>query len=405
MTKYNTIIIGAGQAGLAASYYLKQHHIEHLILEKDEVASTWIHKRWDSFTLVTSNWMNKLPDAPVIDNDPNSFLSREQVVQYLKNYAKHIQAPVQEKTEVFSVKPNEAGFLVSTSQGDFEAEHVIVATSIFNKPYIPAISKQIPLSIHQLHSEAYKNLEALPEGAVLVIGSGQSGAQIAEELLESGRKTYLATGSAGRIPRRYRSKDNTEWMSLLGILNAPAIPLSQTNGRFPANRHVSGKQGGRTLNLWEQQSQGLGLLGTFEGCKHEQLQFKNNVLEHLKCADNAAELFQKNVDDYILKNNLDTPIENIESHVHDIPLIETLDLNNTGITTIIWATGYRCDYAWIACDTFDEYGYPVTQQGVSKQPGLYFVGLHGTHKSTSGLLYGVSEVAKYVVDDIISFPQ
>ncbi len=398
--KLNTIIIGAGQAGLAASYYLKQHHIKHLILEKDEVASTWINKRWDSFTLVTPNWMNKLPDAPVIDNDPNGFLSREQVVQYLKNYAKYIQAPVQEKTEVFSVKPNGAGFLVSTSQGSFEAEHVIVATSIFNKPYMPAISKQIPLSIHQLHSEDYKNPEALSAGAILVIGSAQSGAQIAEELLEAGRKTYLATSKAGRMPRRYRGKDSGEWMELLGALHNPAVSVSQNNGRFPANGHLSGKQGGHTINLWNLQLRGLELLGTFSGYDHGQFHFKNNILEHLKYADTVAETFHNNIDAYIFKNNLEILTEKIESHVHDVPVIETLDLKGSEITTIIWATGYRFDYAWIACDTFDEYGYPASQQGVSKQPGLYFVGLHGTHKSTSGLLYGVSEVAKHVVDDI-----
>ncbi|MBS3785001.1 MAG: NAD(P)-binding domain-containing protein [Anaerolineae bacterium] len=404
MRKSDTLVIGAGQAGLSISYYLTQAGREHVILEKARVANAWRDHRWDSFTLVTPSWTLGLPDTAYDGDDPEGFLTRREVVDYLEAFAGRFDPPVQEGVEVTAVEaaPESDGFIVRSSADDFQVANVVVAAGLFQRPRIPALSERLADSVKQIHTSEYRNHSQLLPGAVLVVGSGQSGAQIAEELREHGREVYLATGRTGRLPRRYRGKDGVRWMARMGMVDKVVELLPSPAARFASSPHVSGKEGGRTLNLHQFSRDGITLLGHLLDGRGTQLEIAPDLYENLAAADKVAREFKQGVDTFIEKQGLQAP-EADESELrdrYDVPVITELDLASAGISTIIWATGYRFDFSWVKVPIFDEFGYPVQQRGVTSQAGLYFLGLPWLHTIKSGLLWGVGEDAAHVAEHI-----
>lgn len=401
---FETVIIGAGQAGLAASYYLNQQKREHVILEKHRIGEAWRSGKWDSFTLVTPNWMLKLPDFPYAGDDPDGFMERDEVAQYLEDFARQFDPPVQTGVEVTSIEPAKEGFSLTTSNGFMMASNVIVATGTFQSPNIPSLAAKLPPQITQLHSSAYRNPHQLPDGAVLVVGSAQSGCQIAEELNAAGRKVYLATGGADRLPRRYRGKDSFWWVDKLGLFDQTVDKLPSRDARFNPNPQATGKDGGHTLSLHHLARDGVTLLGHAQDANGTHMAFADDLMDNLKRADKFAAEFKKGVDMLIEKMGMDLP-EDDQPKLHagyDAKVITELDLNEAGIVSVIWATGYDYDFSWIKFPVFDDVGYPVTERGVTDQPGLYFVGLHFLHTRESGLLSGVGNDAAHIVQHMVA---
>lgn len=400
----DTVVVGGGQAGLAMSYLLTQQDREHVILEKGRrVGESW-RGRWDSFTLVTPNWQLQLPGFPYEGDDPEGFLSRDEVVAYLEEYVALFDPPLRFGVEVNAVERSEEGdgYLVHTPERVYEASNVVVAAGTFQHPDIPAFSGNVPEDIVQRHSSEYRNPQALPDGPVLVVGSGQSGCQIAQELNEGGRKVTLCTGSAGRLPRRYRGKDGMWWAVELGIADQTVDELESPEERFDANPQISGKEGGQEINLHQFAREGIVLLGHLEHIQDQKAFLASDLHENLAAADKAVEQFRKGVDKYVRKTGLGVPKETVSEprDGYDQEQITQLDLVEAGIRTIIWATGFGRDYSWVRLPVFDEYGYPVQERGVTEYPGLYFLGLHWLHKLKSGLFLGVGEDAGHVAEHI-----
>ncbi|MBL8103650.1 MAG: NAD(P)-binding domain-containing protein [Anaerolineales bacterium] len=405
MEKIETIIIGGGQAGLSTSYHLKQLGREHVVFEAaDKPAHAWRDDRWDSFTLVTPNWTIQLPGARYDGNDPDGYLPKEEIVAYFEHYIEKYDLPVRFKTSVLEVAQleNGSGYQVKTSGGIFQAKNVVIATGSFQKPKIPAYSANIPAEILQLHSGHYRNPNQLPNGAVLVVGSGQSGMQIAEELYQSGRKIYLSTGFAPRAPRWYRNRDVFAWLVDTGFFEQTPDKLPTLKARFGANPQLSGKDGGHSLNLHQFARDGVALLGHIADAHSGKVKFKPDLKENLARTDKAEKDICAMIDKYIEANKFDAPQETL-SELQDgysAEIITELDLKSANINTIIWAMGYAFDYNLVKLPVTDEDGFPVTQRGVTQYTGLYFVGMNWLSKRKSTLLLGVNEDVEHIIAEI-----
>lgn len=404
-----TLIIGGGQAGLAASYWLTRHHREHLILDQaPQAASAWRTDRWDSFTLVTPNWMLKLPGAEYTGPEPDAFMPLAEVIGYLEAYEQQIAAPVRHNVRVEAVTaaagPGGARFHLATSAGDWHARHVIVATGLFQTPRQPSFASALPAEVTQLHSGQYRRPEALPPGPVLVVGSAQSGSQITAELAAAGRQVYLSTsGSSGRLPRRYRGRDMMAWFVEVGGMDRTVDQLPTPRAKFAGNPHVSGRAGGRTLNWHQFAREGVTLLGRLTGADAGRLRFASDLHANLGRADRFAADLLKRVDDHIVRRQLDAPAEALPE-LRDGYLaqdLSVLDLAAAGIRTVIWALGYRFDFSLVKLPVLDADGFPITRRGVTEYPGLYFLGLPWLHTQKSGLLFGVGEDAAHVAAHLV----
>jgi len=398
-----TVIVGGGQAGLAVSYYLSQQGRAHTILEQaSQPANAWRNHRWDSFTLVTPNWMTRMPGAEYQGDDPEGFMPREEVVAYLEGYVERFSLPIQYGVRVNSVEKTGTGYLVHTDEATVEADNVVIAMGLFQQPKIPPSSADLLLEVLQLHSSEYRNPAGLPAGAVLVVGSAQSGGQIAEELYLSGRKVYLCVSSAGWGPRRYRGQDIVRWMDRAGFNSVTVDKLPSPKMRFAPNPRVSGKDGGRTLNLHQFARDGVILLGRIQGAHRGKLTLAPDLKENLAKSDKFRADLLKRIDDYIEKAGLDVPPAALPElrDGYDAEVITELDVQSAGITSVIWATGYRFDFSLVQLPVVDADGYPVQKRGVTGFPGLYFVGLPWLHTSGSGVFGGVGDDAAFIVADI-----
>ena len=403
--RIDTIVIGAGQAGLAASRHLTERGIEHAVLERDRIGESWRSQRWDSFTLVTPAWMLRLPGFPY-GGDGDCFLPRGEVVRYLESYAASFGAPVRLGVRVDAVRPQGDGTLqVRTEHGAYLADNVVVAVGTYQRPRIPALAIRIDPKVFQVHASAYRQPDALPEGDVLVVGSGQSAVQIADELLAAGRDVYMAVGRSRRAPRRYRGKDLFEWAHAGGLLDQTADQLDDPGDRFMPNPTTTGKAGGKTLGLHHLARDGARLLGRLEGADGTTLRFGDNLHETLGWADAFSREMKENVDTAIESGGLDVPPADPAddphlTHGYDGPDVRELDLQEASIGSIAWATGFSFDFSWIEGPQYDAFGYPETERGITDQPGVYFVGLHYLHALKSALFYGVGDDAEHVVDHI-----
>lgn len=398
----NTIIIGGGQAGLATSYCLKQRGHEHVIFDKaPRAASAW-RKRWDSFTLVTPNWMVQLPGAKYQGDNPDGFMIREEIVAFFEAYIERFNLPIHYGVNVRSVEPSDSGYLVSTNTGDYLANNVVVAHGFYQHPFQPNFSTNCPGFINQIHSSQYMNPEVLPEGAVLVVGSAQSGSQIAEELNEEGRQVYLSVGTTGRFPRRYRGKDAYTWMEKLGYFNRTVDQLPPSQSKYAASAHGTGKNGGHTINLHQFARDGIVLLGHLEHIEGNHAYLAPDLKDNLAIADQFENEFVQEIDQYIQDTGIDCPQETLPILEDGFKAdeIRELDLLNAGIRTIIWATGYQSDFKMIKCPVFDHKGLPQHNRGITEWPGLYFIGMPFLHSGKSGLLYGTGEDAGHIASAI-----
>ncbi|TWC59903.1 putative flavoprotein involved in K+ transport [Pseudomonas sp. SJZ080] len=404
---YGVIVVGGGQAGLSASYYLQQERIDHLVLEKHSLTHTWRNQRWDAFSLVTPNWQCALPGYTYVDDfkgtDPHGFMKKDEIIEYLAGFVRSVNAPVREGVTVQRVVPRAlGGFEVHTSQGEFTADQVIVASGGYHTPIIPRLAERLPAGIHQLHSEQYRNPDALPLGNVLVVGSGQSGAQIAEDLHLAGRKVYLAVGDAPRCARFYRGKDVVDWLAEMGYyeIGVDTHPLRE-GVRDNTNHYVTGRDGGRDIDLRKFALEGMELFGRLEGLQGTRMQFAENLGESLDNADAVYNRINGSIDKYIEENSIDAPTgERYQPSWLPEQERGELDLEAAGITSIIWCIGFSPDFTWVEAPVFNGRGHPGHQRGVTAQPGLYFLGLPWLYTWGSGRFSGVAKDARYLVDRI-----
>lgn len=393
------VVIGGGQAGLAMSYHLRQSGIDHVILEKNRIAHAWKTQRWDAFCLVTPNWQCQLPGFPYAGSDPKGFMLRDEIVGYVENYAKHIAAPIREGVAVNRLR-QDAGrsFALETSAGDMTADAIVLAVSGYHVPNTPRMAERLDRSIVQLHSSAYRNPEQLPPGDILVVGSGQSGCQIAEDLHLSGRKVHLAVGSAPRCPRVYRGRDAVEWLDDLGQYDVSVDQHSlKEKVRKNANHYLTGRDGGRDIDLRKFALEGMTLYGRLADIEDGRLKFAADLANNLDNADRVYNGICGLIDEHIARNAIDAP-----ASPHYMPVwqpaepVAALDPLKTGISTIIWTTGFRSDWSWVELPIFDGAGYPTHKRGVTSMDGAYVLGLPWLHTWGSGRFVGVGRDAEFI---------
>ena len=399
----DTVIVGAGQAGLATSHELTRAGVPHTVLERGRVGQTW-RGLWDSFCLVAPNWTVQLPGAAYDGDDPDGFMARDEIVEYLERYARGLDAPVREGVDVASLSANGRGFVLETSAGDIAARRVVLSTGAYQRPHRPAGAGALGAGLLQIDAQGYRNPDRLPPGAVLVVGAGQSGCQIAEELQEAGRETYLSCGRAPWLPRRIGGRDLAWWAVETGFMDATASSLPAPAARLAANLLSSGREGGRDLHLRTLHEAGVILLGRFAGAEGMRARFAPDLQESLAWGDQRhadfAKLVQKLVSDRGLR-----PVNLPDPEPLALAPPEQLDLSGFG--AVIFAGGFRPDYtSWVNFpEAFDEHGFPLHTDGASTAvDGLYFVGVHFLRKRKSALLIGVGEDATIVSRHIASRP-
>lgn len=399
MEEFDTVVVGAGQAGVAMSEHLSNLGINHVVLERNRIAERWRTGRWDSLVANGPAWHDRFPNME-FDCDADAFPDKESVAAYFETYAKRFNAPIRTGVEVTSVTPRGGRFLLETSDGQINARNVVAATGPFQKPAIPPVIPEEAAPM-QMHSSAYRNPGELPEGAVLVVGGGSSGVQIAEELMKAGRKVYLSIGPHDRPPRRYRGRDNVWWLGVLGKWNAD----SPGPGTEHVTIAVSGAEGGKTIEFRKLAQDGMTLLGMTAGYDNGVVTFADDLRANLEAGDANYLSVLDEADAYIARHGLDLPEEPEARIIPEDPECVTtpiteLDLADAGINTILWATGYKFDFSWIKSDTFDDLGRPLHQRGVSREPGLYFVGLPWQTRRGSSFIWGVWHDAKFIADQI-----
>ncbi|MDR6954254.1 putative flavoprotein involved in K+ transport [Ancylobacter sp. 3268] len=396
---YGAIVVGGGQAGLSASFHLSRAGIDHLVIEKKTAMHKWRDERWDAFCLVTPNWQCQLPGHPYDGDDPNGFMVKHEILAYLDRFKAKVKPPLLEHTAVTAVERHEAGFRVETSAGSFTADAVILATSLYGTPSIPRAAERLPDDILQLHTVDYRSAEALPPGAVMVVGSGQSGAQIAEDLHLAGRKVHLATGNAPRCARFYRGRDVVDWLWDIGQYNITIADDGMGKKRHDTNHYLTGREGGRDIDLRRFALEGMALYGRVQGVSGGRMRFAADLKANLDAADKVYNGINALIDRHIADKGIEAPPASVY-----VPLWEPaeepaeLDLAAAGITSVIWATGFRPDWSFVGLPIFDGTGYPVQRRGVTAVPGLYVLGLPWLWTWGSGRFLGVAADAEHIVE-------
>jgi putative flavoprotein involved in K+ transport len=400
--KINTLVVGAGQAGVAMSEHLSNNGTSHIVLERDRIAERWRTARWDSLVANGPAWHDRFPGLEFTECGPEGFPGKEEVADYFVDYAAKMNAPIRCGVEVLKAqrRENSSGFRVETSQGVIEAQNIVAATGPFQKPVFPKI---IPADtdVVQMHSNTYRNPVQMPEGGVLVVGAGSSGAQIAEELMNSGRKVFLSVGPHDRPPRSYRNRDFVWWLGVLGKWDMQTPPL----GAEHVTIAVSGANGGTTVDFRRFADSGMQLVGRTEQFSDGVLQFASDLVDNVANGDVNYLSVLDEADEYIALNGLDLPLEPEARKQWPQPAclsdpIRQIDLKAEGITSVIWATGFVQEYDWLDADVFDETGKPVHKRGVSDQQGVYFLGLPWQSRRGSSFIWGVWHDAKFVADHI-----
>jgi putative flavoprotein involved in K+ transport len=396
------VVVGGGQAGIAMSEHLTEHGIDHIVLERGRVAERWRSGRWDSLVANGPAWHDRFPGLEFVDYHPDAFVPKEAVADYFVEYAKRINAPIRTGVDVTRVsrRSDGPGFRVETSSGDLQAKFIVAATGPFQKPVVPEV---VPADsgLVQIHSESYRNPQQMPPGAVLVVGAGSSGAQIAADLRAAGREVYLSVGPHDRPPRRYRGRDNVWWLGVLGKWDAATPPA----GAEHITISVSGVAGGRTVDFRNLAAEGINLLGLTSGYRDGVLQLAPDLAENIAAGDANYLSVLDAADEYISRNGLDLPEEPQARQLGPLPTAATnpvleLNLAAAGVTSIIWATGYTQDFGWLQVNAFDDAGRPRHARGVSSEPGVYFLGLPWLSRRGSSFIWGVWHDAKFLADQI-----
>ncbi len=401
-----TVIVGAGQAGLAMSRHLTALGRPHVVLERDRIAERWRTGRWDSLVANGPAWHDRFPDAEFTHTGPDGFAPKDEVAGYFEAYARQHNAPVRCGVEVTRARPHPAhGFVIDTSEGQILARNLTVATGPFQKPIVPSVVPERP-GLLQIHSEQYRNPAQLPEGAVVVIGAGSSGAQITDELRRAGRRVYLSVGPHDRPPRRYRGKDFVWWLGVLGkwAMTSPG----------PGTKHVtiavSGAHGGRTVDFRDYAARGITLVGRTSGFADGALTFAPDLEATIRAGDANYLSVLDEADAHVASAGLDLPPEPGARDLGPLPLCVTdplasLDLEDAGVSTLLWATGYALDFGWLELDVFDAEGRPRHTRGVTEIPGLYFLGLPWLSCRGSSFIWGVWPDAEALANHLAARPK
>ena len=415
-THRTVAVIGGGQAGLSMSYHLTQRGIDHVLLEAKRAGGEWRDRRWDSFCLVTPNWQCRLPGFPYPGTDPDGFMVRDDISRYLDEYVRSFGFPLLEQTAATRLRRGADGrFRLTTTAGDFTADQVVVATGPYQVPRTPRMAERIPEAVAQVHSAGYRNPGQLPAGDVLVVGTGQSGCQIAEDRHLAGRRVHLSVGSAPRVARRYRGRDVVAWLDDMGYYNRAISDFADEDAvRFRANHYVTGRDGGHDIDLRAFARQGMRLYGRLRDMTTGGvLSFADDLAKNLDAADAVSESIKDSIDGHIAASGTDAPEEARYTPVwepgdgtagaradHTAADHTRLDLAAAGVTAVVWATGFGADYRWIEVPVFDGRGYPTHRRGVTSCPGLYFLGLPWQHTWGSGRFVGVAADAEHLLRQI-----
>lgn len=403
----DTVVIGAGQAGLVMSWQLERAGRNHVVVDRRETLGGGWQDRWDGFVLVGPNWTTGLPGFPYDDPDPDAFMPRDAVASRMRRYAEVIGAPVERSTAVERLTTDGGSgrrFHLETSQGPLDADDVIVATGAFHSPRIPSAAAGLSSRVLQLHSHHYRNVSQLPPGGVLIVGSGQTGVQLAEELQEAGREVTLSVGRCGRAPRRYRGYDNFWWVRQLAtrgpefdVVLPRVDQLPEPRLKFAGNPHVSGHHGGHDTNLRKMAFDGIRLAGRFDGAEGERVTFAPDLADNLRFADAFFNVrFKPLCDTFAERAGVAATDDDRAWPTFEPPEVTELDLAREGITSVIWTTGYAPDYGWLDLPILDEFGVPRHVRGVTEVPGLTFIGLLWQLNNSSANLTGVAVDAEYL---------
>ena len=397
------IIIGGGQAGLAMSYLLTEQGRPHVVLEQDRIAESWRTRRWDSLRLIAPNWSLRLPGFAYSGDDPDGFMGKDEVATHLEAYARSFEAPVREGVRVLAIEcdPSGAGFRLRAEHEVYRATQVVVATGALQKPRVPAFAKHLPDHVVQVVPPAYRNPAALPPGAVLVVGSGQSGCQIAEELRRAGRTVYLSVSRSWWIPRRYRGRDASHWVRAIGLFDRRVDDLPASARTGGPNPQMTGGDGGHDISARTLAVEGVTLLGRLQDIRNGKASFAPDLAANLSWGDNEAFGFLRDVDTLIRQQSLESPAEKWPGDLHPVEDLaraapEALDLARAEIGAVVWAAGYRPDLRWVQQPILDADGWPRQQRGVTETPGLFILGLDWLHTAKSGLFAGVGEDAEHI---------
>lgn len=399
---HGVIVVGAGQAGLSLSHHLVAADTDHLVIERDTVAHEWRDGRWDAFTLVTPNWQCRLPGYPYDGPDPDGFMRRDEVHAWVRRYAGTFDAPVAEGVAVTRLASRpDGGFTVTTTAGTVTADAVVAAVGGYHVPVVPPWADRLPERVTQVHSHEYRSADLLPDGPVLVVGTGQSGTQIAEDLLLAGREVHLAAGRAPRVARRYRGKDCMTWLAEMGVYDVPVAARGLAK-RESTNHYVTGRDGGRDIDLRDFARRGMRLYGRATGVLDDgpdgTLTFAPTLAHDLDHADSVAESIKDDIDRWIETQGIDAPAEDRYVPVWR-PESEPDRLDLAGIAAVVWSVGFRADWSWLdalAPDVLDHEGHPRHVRGLSPVPGLSFVGLPWLHTWGSGRFLGIAQDTAHV---------
>lgn len=398
MGEGQVVVVGAGQAGLAVSHELSGFGIDHIVFERSRVGQSW-RSRWDSFCFVTPNWTRRLPGFPYTGDQPEGFDRRDEIVSYLERYVESFAAPVREGVAVSAVESSGGGFCLRTSDGELRTSTLVLATGAYQRPHRPAAATGFPNRLLVMDAEGYTNPRALPPGPVLVVGSGQTGCQLAEELRQAGREVFLACGKAPWGPRRLEGRDLVTWLNETTWFETPLSALPSPAARLLANIQFSGRDGGHDLNYRVLQAIGVQLLGHLTGVSGQRARFADDLAESVAFGDARYADLCKLLRDQLPARGLPVP---------DLPEPPTfradppLEISLRGLGAVIFTSGFRPDYAhWVRLPAFDDLGFPITRDGASTLvPGLYFVGVHFLRTRKSSLMFGVGDDAAIVARDI-----
>lgn len=400
---YSVVVIGGGQAGLSMSYHLTRKEIDHVVLERNQIGHSWRNQRWDSFCLVTPNWQCNLPGFPYAGPEPKGFMKKADIVAYLEAFVASFQPPVFEGVAVKQLRKLSDGlFEIQSTHGTLTAKQVVVAVGGYHKPRIPRVSEKVPAHIRQIHSSEYRNPAQFSEGNILVIGSGQSGCQIAEDFHLAGRHVHLSVGSAPRVARRYRGRDVVEWLADMGHYDMPVELHPQKEAvRGKANHYVTGRDGGRDIDLRVRAKEGMQLHGRLINCVDGVMHFADDLTKNLDNADQSSENIKNMIDGFIAENGISAPNE-----ARYVPVWtpedggSCIDLIAENITGIVWSVGFESSFDWIDLPIFNGKGYPNHYRGVSREPGVYFLGLPWLHTWGSGRFSGIARDSEFLLEQI-----
>lgn len=403
----DTVVIGAGHAGLAASYCLTQRSLKHIVLERGEVANSWRKERWDSLRLFTPNWQAQLPGYRYTGNQPDGFMSVSDVIGFIDGYAKSSNAPVQTNTRVTSVSLTENGYRVVTDRGIWRCKGIVIASGACNLPVIPDFAASLPNGIRQFSAREYRNTGQLKKGAVIVVGASATGMQLAEEIFSAGHEVTLATGEHVRLPRVYRGKDIQWWMKETGLLDEGLDDIDDINRvrRLPSPQLV-GSQRFDILDLNALTRMGIKLTGRWMAVNNGVAQFSGSLPNVCGLADLKMNRFLNTIDQWVKEAGRETefakPHRFEATHVDEVPCLG-LNLENANIQNVIWATGYRPDYSWLNVPVVDRKGWIKHDAGVAEAPGMYVLGMPFLRRRKSSFIHGIEDDAHFVADHLDNY--